>query len=828
MSKYFTTTVLRKFLLFLPFLFISTSTDTFEDLLTALEKQTYDYIQEKVYLHLDKPYYSIGDDLWFKAYTVAGPNHTPTPLSENLFVELISEKGKIVKRITIYLNKGLGTGDFALADSLASGEYTIRAYTNWMRNFDDDFYFKKRIKLIDPLASATTSNLEESSEFKIKFFPEGGELIAGITSKVAFELNKFEDNIPGQIIDEEGNVITKFKTLHQGMGNFELKPILGKKYYAQINGRATKHVLPDFQSEGLIMSVDNLSNAENIIVGINSTSPSKQNQAYLIAHTRGLVGYSSKIEWKGNMAKVSIPKKDLASGLVHVTLFNSSWQPEAERLIFKRQKSESIKISMDPDKEQYKIRDSTSIKIKVQNAKGEPLTGFFSMSVFDTVQISPEAIDENIVSSFFLSSDIKGAIQNPSQYFDANNADADRDLNLLLMTRGWRRFVWKDILNDNFPEKNFKVEQGFLVTGKVKQRGSKKGVSKASVRQIGTFNGLPSLEEAKTKSNGKFELKNLLYYEDISFIQASGKKNRNNVILDLDEIESVPFEKNVVIKGPSFSKPLVLDEDFITKSKERKTIDSVFSFENVTDLGTVIVEGTKNNEISSNISRGLVFNRGEYGLDVNELMSRGQKFRNALYLLQGRVPGITILPGESGEPNVIMTRKVWSMQNPDPPITYLIDDAPASLSAVTAMPAELIARVEILKGMRATGLYGPSANGGIIAFYTKTPDEFNEFYDLLSQNNVVVSKNSKALKGGYYNAREFYGPNYGTEIPEHIKPDFRDLIHWEPMIFTDENGEATVTFFNADLPTTIQVNLEGLWEGGIPLASSITYQVKRK
>lgn len=814
----------------MPLLFISTSTTTFEDLLKALETQTYDHVQEKVYLHLDKPYYSKGDNLWFKAYTVAGPNHTPSPLSENLYVELIDQKeGEVIKRLTVYLNKGLGIGDFTLADSLAAGDYSVRAYTNWMRNFDEDFYFQKNIKLIDPLAPNTLSENNTEQDNQIQFFPEGGELIAGVTSKVAFEIPRAKSGLKGKITDDNDNVISNIEVSHEGLGSFELKPIVGKNYYAQFEGSSSKQALPTYRSDGLALAVDNLSNADKIIVNIQSSDfTDSQKEAYLIAHTRGLVGFASKIEWKGRAAQVSIPRDDLAPGVVHVTIFNNNWQPEAERLIFKRQKAEAINISLTADKEDYLIRDSTTIKLKLLNEKGEPLTGAFSLSVFDTTQISPSEYDENIVSSFFLSSDIKGSIKKPDQYFNLDNPSADTDLDLLLMTRGWRRFVWKDVLNEKFPESNFEVEQGFLVTGRVKTKGGNKSVSKGSVRQIGTFNGLPSLEEAITSGNGSFEMKNLLYYEDISFIQATDKKGKNSVTLELDSIITTPLNNQVVIGPKQYYEPLKVDDDFIKRSKERKIIDSVFSFENVTDLGTVVVQGTKNNLISSNISRGMVYNRGEYGVDVTQVMARGQKFRNALFLLQGRVPGITILPGESGEPNVIMNRKVESFVNPDPPILYLIDDAQTSLAAVTALPAELIARVEVLKGQRASGIYGASGNGGAIAFYTKTPDEFDAYYAELAKNNVVVTKNSERLPGGYYSSREFYGPNYSEELPIHDKPDHRDLIHWAPMIFTDANGEASITYFNADLPTTVQVNLEGLWEGGIPLAKSINYKVKRR
>jgi len=826
---------------------------SFEDVIQALEKQTYDHIQEKVYLHLDKPYYSKGDNLWFKAYTVAGPNHTPTPLSQNLYVELINQEQRVLKRLTVYMNKGLGMGDFILVDSLAAGNYTIRAYTNWMRNFDEDFYFQKQIKLIDPLSDEPLKKTEADSSLQIRFFPEGGELITNITSKVAFEIQNAPDGIQGQIIDDQGNIVSTFETSHQGMGSFNLKPVAGRTYFGKVNG-ASKHELPKVRNEGFSIAVDNLSNPDKIIVRIMSSDLSNiKKEAFLIAHTRGLVGFSSKIEWTGRGAKISIPKKNLTAGLVHITVFNSNWQPEAERLIFKAQRAETINISMVSDKQQYNIRDSTTIKLKLQDENGKPLIGFFSMSVFDSAQISPTAFEENIMSSFFLNADIKGNIQNSAQYFNANNSTADQDLDLLLMTKGWRRFVWKDILNENFPQNDYPVERGFKITGKVVHAKSKKPLKKGLVKQIGTFQGIHSFAETEIQNNGSFSIENLLYYETDILLQGENAKGNKNVVLSIDSMPLNNFSRFVALDKSSnqstnlnilntFSEKSnerkLFDEaydntgitSFIERKKERDLIDSSYNFKNseVRNLGEVVVEGkTKNNSFSSNISRGYAFKRGTYSISVVDLMDRGQKFYNALYLLQGRIPGFTIIPSATGEPRVLMTNHSAGSGTPK----FTIDDSPLTnqLGAVTALRPEMIQRIEVLKGVTATMLYGDQGLGGVIAFYTKTPDELDEYYDRLDEYNKVPDpKNSKRLNGGYYKSRQFYAPNYSSELPGHFKPDYRDLIHWEPMIETDENGEATIKFFNADLPTTIQINLEGIWEGGIPLASSISYEVKKK
>src|ERR1035437_6511578 len=100
---------------------------------------------EKVYLHLDRPYYSAGEDIWIKAYLVNAVTNELSDSSNNLNVELFSPGSKIIKRLILRLDNGVGAGDFHLGDSIVSGNYLIRAYTNWMRNFGDIFFFKQEI-----------------------------------------------------------------------------------------------------------------------------------------------------------------------------------------------------------------------------------------------------------------------------------------------------------------------------------------------------------------------------------------------------------------------------------------------------------------------------------------------------------------------------------------------------------------------------------------------------------------------------------------------------------------------------------------------------------
>lgn len=200
---------------------------------------------EKVYLHTDRNYYAVGDSLWYKAYNVYAYNNLLLDNSKILYVELISPESKIIARNITHLEAGLGHGDFILTDSIGikPGKYQLRAYTNWMRNFGDDFVFSKEIQVITPSQETVVASLEntglsknkkknlieteEKKSLQVAFFPEGGSLVEEVSSYVAFKATDQYGNpiaVEGFIYDESGNKISLIKSQHDGMGKFILTP----------------------------------------------------------------------------------------------------------------------------------------------------------------------------------------------------------------------------------------------------------------------------------------------------------------------------------------------------------------------------------------------------------------------------------------------------------------------------------------------------------------------------------------------------------------------------------------------------------------------------
>ena len=240
----------------------------------ALQAYADKYPVEKIHLHLDRPWYGFGDTIWFKAYTVVGPEHRLSALSGALYAELINDKDSVVRRLTLAINSGVSAGEFILPFNYKSGVYRLRAYTNWMRNAGPDYFYDQRI-MVSGLNSietkgnksnqALTNNAAPSNQgnIDVQFFPEGGELVNGLRSKVAVKAvssNGLSEEIQGVITDAGGNELASFSTQHLGMGQFALVPKKGEKYKARVttgNGRSFSIDLPVAKDAGFALAINN-------------------------------------------------------------------------------------------------------------------------------------------------------------------------------------------------------------------------------------------------------------------------------------------------------------------------------------------------------------------------------------------------------------------------------------------------------------------------------------------------------------------------------------------------------------------------------------------
>ena len=470
-------------------------------------------IVEKVYLHVDRESYYPGDDIWFKAYLIDASERLLCANSINLHVELISPDLKIIDSRVIKLDNGLGNGDFHVSEKLQSGRYRLRAYTNYMRNFGDQLFFNKDITIIN--SSDAEKAFSDRTNFaktkpEISFFPEGGSLVENVASRVAFKAvdeNGFGQNVSGEVYSSAGEKVTEFKSTHNGMGLFSLNPAPGLKYFALIrnrNGDSIKYEIPKSFPKGVVLNISN--NQAGQLSLIFKTNP--ETFPLVTAHdlsvtvsARNIIHKTYSFRMKSLNSFLNIPTQDLPDGIIMLTLSGADNIPLCERLAFIQNKDE-VKVEVETEKTEYRQRDSVSVKISLKVDSAIPQDAFLSLSATDDLFTDNSSLfPSNISSWFLLESDVRGPVEEPSYYFDPSNSDRLKDLDLLLLTQGWRDFEWK------YKTMIYPPENGFTISGRVRKKFGNASLKNSMVNIAVFKTGKPLIRIVPVDSSGRFMLK---------------------------------------------------------------------------------------------------------------------------------------------------------------------------------------------------------------------------------------------------------------------------------------------------------------------------------
>lgn len=413
--------------------------------------------REKAYLHFDNTSYYVGDTIWFKAYVTLAEKQTFSLISRPLYVELVDQTGHIADKQIIKLTQGEGNGQFILPHSMLSGYYEVRAYTRWMLAFDEPQYFSRTFPIYqlsnsDKLErSITTYELSSSmknrpseteEKFNLRFFPEGGQLVEGVTSQVAFKAeskNGGDIELSGTIYTKEGTEITSFETLHDGMGHFEYTPS-AQPAIAKVSfqGKKYEFTLPQALPNGYVLST--VSNAGALLVRVSCNAATPQDTLAVFISHQGRPSIHQLISCRADAPQEFIlPTRKLPAGVLQVSLINRAGNTLCERFVFANPRA-PLQISTEGLKEVYAPYAPIRCELQVKNAKGEPVSGELSVSIRDGVRSDYLEYDNNIFTDLLLTSDLKGYIHQPGYYFASPSPRKQTELDVLLMVHGWRKY----------------------------------------------------------------------------------------------------------------------------------------------------------------------------------------------------------------------------------------------------------------------------------------------------------------------------------------------------------------------------------------------------
>jgi hypothetical protein len=399
---------------------------------------------EMIYLQTSKGIYETGEDMWFKAYLLDAQTLDLSSRSQTLYLQMVSENGgEIVWQEKYPVENGLADGHVYVRDSLLSGNYSLEAYTHHSF-FEDSTEMSavRKVKIQKSMSKKEKTEPLTGGGFRFEVFPEGGNLVAGLPSVLAFKATDghgYPVEMNG-VLYQDDTPLLEFESVHAGMGCMEFTPLPDKTYQIRLPDGET-FPLPEVLPRGITLQLSGR-DAEFLEFTLSqSQNGGASRQAfYLTGQLRGMVCCTAKGTLSGKL-KVKIPLNEFpGQGIAVFTLFNENRLPVAERLVYIHPEKK-LYITATPDKKNYATREKATVTIKVTDEQGQPVTAHLGVSVFDPLYNNPDA-PANILTHVYLSSQIKGKIYDPVYYFNDDNPDRKTAMDLLLLTQGWRRYVW--------------------------------------------------------------------------------------------------------------------------------------------------------------------------------------------------------------------------------------------------------------------------------------------------------------------------------------------------------------------------------------------------
>lgn len=856
---------------------------------------------ERIHLHTDKPYYVAGDTLWFKVYTVIGADHALSGWSGAVYVDLISETDSLIAALKLPLIAGLAKGSLDLPTQLKAGNYRLRAYTQWMRNMSDVYFFDRIVPIgtvaTQPISAAvnyrydaekkevaacirytdslgrpqagkpvrytvrssteqvrvgnektdddgtvclrfgarpaydsvtmyltttlTDGKSKQVHRFPVKsaftdidmqFFPEGGMQVAGLRSRVAFKAigpDGLGVDVQGDVLDRDGTVVGTFESAHAGMGVFSMVPEAGQSYTARVrlaDGSQQEFPIAEAAPSGYVLSAYVQPELREVLVRMQATED-RYGPVTVMLHRQGQVYYANDADISSPLTVLRLPVGQIPSGIAQLTLFDGTGKPANERVVF-IENADTLQFSGTDWPKEVDGRAPVTLDWTSTDSVGNPEAASFSVSVYNEDQVPVHANEEHtIFSELLLRSELRGYVEQPNYYF-SDITDEKRDhLDILMLTQGFRRFRWDDLVPANgVNEPVFPVEKiTNSIRGKLRFLRNNRPVANGKVTLF-SIQANVTLDTV-TNSEGEFSFDNLMLADSIKFtVQGRTEKGSDKVEVLLDAVPVAPVSASKNRADVRLDVP----RDLTVYTSQVRASDSLLQ---TLGLGsriihleevTVTAHARSGTGVSSNLNGA---GNADQVISGNEL-SGCATLRSCL---EGRLAGVRFvneqtaigpvgLPHSTRGGTMLVVVDGWILNPSNESDLWDI----AGVFEQGMLDATQIVSIEVLRTPSLTTVYGQDGQNGVIIITTRgwqrgqTPNFSAKLY----------------TPKGFSQVREFYVPKYGVSALTDIQADQRTTVYWNPDVRTDEAGKAGIRFPSTARPGTYRIVIEGISANG--------------
>ena len=812
------------------------------------------YPQEKLHLHTDKDSYIAGDTIWLRAHCADAATHRPVAASRYVYVELRDDRGSLVRRIKLLSRDSVYSGYLPTQSLERFGDYSLTAYTLYMRNQGPDYFFKKPLTIWpyqEDRKTKRNTSVRKVSDFDVSFFPEGGYLIDGYDCCVAFKALGDDGGsveVAGVVKNDRDEVVDTLRTLHGGMGCLRFTAHTGERYYAECTmagGKTERFDLPASRNTACVLKI--LQTEENFTVLPISGRPLPKGLKLLV-HCRGNICYHKP--WNYDYASLIFRRSDLPGGILQILLLDKAGNALSERLVFNRgEELATTDVQIGGTLEQ---RTKVTLAVTATDPDGGPAAGDFSIAVTDRAAV-PSATSGSIYSTLLLTSELRGTIETPDWYFEGQDAARVAALDALLLTQGWRRYDVPELMKKEYVEPQYPLEVGQEITGRISKSGlwnRKKKLSRYEMRVI-----VPSLHyvtKCAVDDTGAFALNGFDFPDSTLYVlrpaavrgsmpEATVKVARDS-FPEVGTLPRVPAQEQkkpylaqaryyIEQRGQTDMRNILIDTVYVTHHKrlestrpEHRLAARTWTAEQIKEAGAgTILDFIARMPGMSVVGRQVSYRGYRPGFMVDGRleetvgeMNPVRAFRSTgmgrNHKTQTRLPPIPDPGGwiDFTGMNYSNTNSAQQSTGGNKRQIQYIDDFD-NVPDILYYPLEIVSRIDLIEGGNMV-LWGVShwKQAGIISITTKKGKELDDATRTLPARDVEF-----ASPLGYQTPAEFYAPAYATEKARRsMVPDYRTTLYWNPTVKLDDTGQAIVEFYTSDAPADYDITIEGITQTG--------------
>jgi len=744
---------------------------------------------EVVYINTDRDFYVAGEKVWFKINKINGLKYTPVNLSKVVYVDLLDPENNPVDQAKIEIDGFSGSGDLILPDTLRTGNYILRSYTNWMQNFSKDLFACKSISVINPFDKITNLIISNSSPNPdtIIFYPEGGNLLAGFATRLGFKItdrNRNPVKMKGILVNDENDTLCHVQTGNNGYGFVLVSPSDNNRLFLISSDKNLhwKFPLPDVQKEGVILSAIPKSESSPVIAKLNFSSDNvlKGKNIFLEIHSAGLSGFRKTIISEKDH-ELSISENDLPYGISHLQVIDEDNNILTYRWISK-ESANRINYKINLQKNEYAPRENIKVNISATDNSGLPVESDFSISVikaitanrkrmsFDPLRqlpgMGPVIKDCNLtdVNDYLIFYKPDGQVSDHNGNPDGYSPDYLPELEGHLISGNIKDKISGEPLRNENIVLSFIDKAALCHFAKTDSNGNFWFVSKEQGRKEIVIQQLISSKDCYLDLNNPFATRHTDYDHGLFCLDTSKLDNINNTIISA-QISNIyePFYQNSVTSSADHPK-----QNFY--GKPDKTI----------------------------------------------LMSEYIELKSVEEIVAELIPGVTITKN-NGKINFRFSKPYPAEPFKNSPLV-LVDGVPVNdFEKVIAISSRDIEKIDVLNdryyisGIFIDGILHFITNKGNLSAYDLDMSVFRMEYDLLKKK------------------ANFYSPDYSLDsLKNNHLPDFRNTLYWNPDLHTDKSGKVSVEFYSSDESEEYIIYVEGISRDGKTGGSSLPLIIRNR